>query len=134
MTSSPLPPPPPRTRSVIALAPDRCTSCMVCARECPAWCISITSHTEQSAPAAPGGRPRAVHVLDRFELDWSLCMACGICVQTCPFDALFWAPEPDEPGATRAALVHDRQRLADWLPAVPDGPGGGGERGPASRR
>jgi NADH-quinone oxidoreductase subunit I len=30
-------------------------------------------------------------VLDRFVIDWSLCMYCGICVEECPFDALEWA-------------------------------------------
>lgn len=111
-------PVPPRTRRVIALEPQSCTSCMVCARECPVWCISITSHSETAAPAA-GGRPRTVHLLDRFDLDWSLCMSCGICVDVCPFDALFWAPVPDDAGRGRQDLVHDRDRLAAYLPAVP---------------
>lgn len=112
-------PVPPRARRVIALAQENCTSCMVCARECPVWCISITSHAQTLPPGGAGGRPRTVHVLDRFELDWSLCMSCGICVDACPFDALFWAPVADDAGSRRADLLHDRDRLAAWLPAVP---------------
>src|SRR6185312_12958730 len=30
---------PPRSRGVIALTEENCTSCMLCARECPDWCI-----------------------------------------------------------------------------------------------
>jgi ferredoxin len=30
----------------IRLIEPACTSCMICARECPTWCISIDSHTE----------------------------------------------------------------------------------------
>ena len=30
----------------IRLISSLCTSCMICARECPTWCISIDSHTE----------------------------------------------------------------------------------------
>ncbi|HEX7462953.1 MAG TPA: 4Fe-4S ferredoxin, partial [Dermatophilaceae bacterium] len=30
---------PPRTRGVIALLEENCTSCMLCSRECPDWCI-----------------------------------------------------------------------------------------------
>ncbi|NDH19658.1 MAG: 4Fe-4S ferredoxin, partial [Actinobacteria bacterium] len=30
-------------RNVIALLPEACTSCMVCVRECPSWCISLES-------------------------------------------------------------------------------------------
>ena len=35
---------PPRSRGVIALLEENCTSCMLCARECPDWCIYIDSH------------------------------------------------------------------------------------------
>lgn len=31
-----------------------------------------------------------VNVLDSFDIDYSLCMYCGICVDVCPFDALEW--------------------------------------------
>jgi len=34
-----------------------------------------------------------VTVLDRFAIDYALCMYCGICVEVCPYDALFWSPE-----------------------------------------
>jgi NADH-quinone oxidoreductase subunit I len=64
---------------------------MVCARECPTWCITIDSHAESEPGPTPGARPRTTHVLDRFAIDWSLCMYCGICVEECPFDALEWA-------------------------------------------
>jgi NADH-quinone oxidoreductase subunit I len=84
---------PPRTRGVIGLFEENCTVCMLCARECPDWCIYIDSHKETVPAAAPGGRERSRNVLDRFAIDFSLCMYCGICVEVCPFDALFWSPE-----------------------------------------
>lgn len=74
----------------IRLIEPSCTSCMVCARECPTWCITIDSHSETEPAEAPGGRPRTTHVLDHFAIDWSLCMYCGICIEECPFDALAW--------------------------------------------
>jgi NADH-quinone oxidoreductase subunit I len=37
---------PPRSRGVIALLEENCTVCMLCARECPDWCIYIDSHKE----------------------------------------------------------------------------------------
>ena len=49
---------PPRCRGVIALLEENCTSCMLCARECPDWCIYIDSHKE-TIPAHDRGRPRA---------------------------------------------------------------------------
>ena len=114
---------PPRARGVIALLESSCTSCMVCARECPDWCIDITSHTE-SEPAPGGrGRPRTRNVLDRFDIDFSLCMYCGICIDACPFDALFWSPEHYYAGPGRTSLLHDRERLGEWMPTVPPGEG-----------
>ena len=53
-----LPELPPRSRGVIALMEENCTVCMLCARECPAWCIYIDSHKE-TVPPATAGRPRA---------------------------------------------------------------------------
>ncbi len=97
--------------SSIALIEDRCTSCMICARECPTWCITLTSHLEQSVPA-PGARPRTHNVLDTFTIDWALCMYCGVCIEQCPTDALEWSGSR-VPSADRLVdLVHDRGLLA----------------------
>ena len=83
---------PARTRGVIALKQENCTVCYKCSRECPDWCIYIDAHKETHEPAS-GGKGRSVKVLDRFAIDYALCMYCGICVEVCPFDALFWSPE-----------------------------------------
>lgn len=126
---------PARSRGVLALVPARCTSCMACVRECPTWCITLDSHKEERPPAAttPGrpGRPRVVHVLDRFAIDFSLCMYCGICVEACPFDALLWSPEHDYAELDVRDLLHDTERLAGWVATVPPPPPLAPEAGPA---
>ncbi len=104
----------------IRLIEPACTSCMVCARECPAWCITIDSHTEPIPDLPPGARERTQNVLDRFEIDWSLCMYCGICVEVCPFDALFWSPEYEYSEARIADLLHDKDKLGEWMGTVPE--------------
>jgi NADH-quinone oxidoreductase subunit I len=112
---------PPRSRGVIGLLEENCTVCMLCARECPDWCIYIESH-KQTAPAPEGGRPRVRNVLDRFAIDFSLCMYCGICIEVCPYDALFWSPEFGYPETGIGALTHERDRLRDWMWTVPPPP------------
>ncbi len=136
--------PPPRSRGVIALLEENCTVCMLCARECPDWCIYIDSHTETArvpgsaasgaaasgaaasgaaaSGAAGSGRPRARNVLDRFAIDFSLCMYCGICIEVCPFDALFWSPEAEYAEFDIRDLTHERDRLRGWLRSVPPPP------------
>ena len=128
---------PPRSRGVIALLEENCTVCMLCARECPDWCIYIDSHKEEViVPGAARARQR--NVLDRFAIDFSLCMYCGICIEACPFDALFWTPEFEYADYDIKDLLHEKERLAEWVtdgtgpararPARRAGQGGGGRR------
>jgi NADH-quinone oxidoreductase subunit I len=97
--------------SIVLIEP-ACTSCMICARECPSWCITIDSHTEPVADLPPGARSRTENVLDRFAIDWSLCMYCGICVEECPFDALAWSTDLASPAETLGALTAEKADLA----------------------
>ena len=124
---------PPRSRGVIALLEENCTVCMLCARECPDWCIYIEGHKEpvpaagelagaDAAGAGSRGRPRVRNALDRFAIDFSLCMYCGICVEVCPYDALFWSPEHEYPATGIAELTHERDRLREWMWTVPPPP------------
>src|SRR2546429_156818 len=152
---------PPRSRGVIALLEENCTACMLCARECPDWCIYIESHKEpvpgheygtgEDGPApepatsqggdggfgagpdpasgpdlvrgpAGRGRQRVRNVLDRFAIDFSLCMYCGICVEACPYDALFWSPEFSYAETDIAALTHEQGRLRESMWTVPPPP------------
>jgi formate hydrogenlyase subunit 6/NADH:ubiquinone oxidoreductase subunit I len=112
---------PPRSRGVIALVEENCTVCMLCARECPDWCIYIDSHKE-TLPAPEGGRPRARNMLDRFAIDFSLCMYCGICIEVCPFDALFWSPEFEYSEYDIRDLLHEKDQLGEWAATVPPPP------------
>ncbi|WP_203568670.1 4Fe-4S binding protein [Aestuariimicrobium ganziense] len=101
----------------IRLIEERCTSCMICVRECPTWCITIEAHSEV-LPDEQGHHPsrqrvRTVHVLDEFTIDWALCMYCGICIEECPFDALEWAGPHVLGAADLVGLVHDRHALAE---------------------
>lgn len=95
----------------IRLIESNCTSCMICARECPVWCIEIDSHTAPVPDLPPGARERTHNVLDRFEIDWSLCMYCGICIEECPFDALEWAGAHVAPADSLGDLVHGADQL-----------------------
>lgn len=113
---------PPRSRGVIALLEENCTVCMLCARECPDWCIYIDSHKEVIPAQEEGARDRVRNVLDRFAIDFSLCMYCGICIEACPFDALFWSPEFEYSEFDIRDMVHEKERLGQWMQTVPPPP------------
>ena len=64
-------------------------------------------------------------------------MYCGICVEVCPFDALFWSPEFEYAEYDIDELIHEKERLEEWTytvlppPALEEGaeaPGGGEPR------
>ena len=120
---------PARSRGVIGLLEENCTVCMLCARECPDWCIYIESHKEPVPSAEPPGgappgrgRQRVRNALDRFAIDFSLCMYCGICIEVCPYDALFWSPEFSYAEPDLRDLTHERGRLRTWMQTVPPPP------------
>ena len=101
-------------RGVIGLRADACTSCLICVRECPVWCIDLVSHQEPDGPS-DDRRPRTKAVLDSFVIDFATCMFCGICVDVCPFDALEWSPVVDYPATGRAGLELGMAELARWI-------------------
>jgi NADH-quinone oxidoreductase subunit I len=49
-------------------------------------------------------------------------MYCGICIEVCPYDALFWAPEFSYAEPDLRDLTHERGRLRSWMEAVPPPP------------
>ena len=94
------------SRGILALDASKCTSCMLCVRECPTWCISLDSHQEIDPDTADLARPRTMNVLDDFRIDFARCMNCSICVEACPFDALEWQSRAEYAEAERSLLTH----------------------------
>ena len=84
--------------------------------------IYIEGHKDREPPRREGGKPRTVSKLDRFDIDYGLCMYCGICVEVCPFDALHWSPEFEYSEPSIGDLLHDKVRLGQWERAVPVAP------------
>ena len=105
---------------------------MLCARECPDWCIYIDSHKE-TLPAVDGGRERQRNVLDRFAIDFSLCMYCGICIEVCPFDALLLVARVRVRRARHPRPAHEKDRLAGWMDTVPPPPAADARGAPTPR-
>jgi NADH-quinone oxidoreductase subunit I len=49
-------------------------------------------------------------------------MYCGICIEACPFDALYWTPEFEYSELDVLDLLHDKERLGAWMATVPQPP------------
>lgn len=93
---------------------DRCTGCASCAKYCPLGIIKIV--TKRAPEANIGGK----YDLDIFDIDTGRCMFCALCVEACPYDALFMGVNYERSSYTRGGLVvHiDELRTAKKMPSA----------------
>ena len=53
----------------------------------------------------------------RFEIDYSRCVFCGLCVEACPEDAIRMVKEvPDLPAGDRDRMWLAKEELLNWNP------------------
>ncbi len=60
---------------------DKCRNCSLCSKNCKAACIDFKSHS----------------------VDYSRCVACGDCIESCKFGALHYAMKPGNPSSSSPA-------------------------------
>lgn len=82
----------------------RCTSCMLCATNCPAECIHIVAadHSDPAVEKAPVS----------FNIELLRCVFCGMCEEACPVDAIRLGPEYTMSGFAEREWVVDQYELA----------------------
>jgi NADH-quinone oxidoreductase subunit I len=75
----------PRFRGHIELVRDaetgqpNCVVCLMCQKTCPSQCITVDGEKPE------GGKRK---VPTRFTLDFTTCSLCGLCVESCRFNAI----------------------------------------------
>jgi NADH-quinone oxidoreductase chain I len=69
---------PVRARTNLLWFEERCTGCSTCAQACPDGCILV-----QTSPREDGTLN-----IDRYEIDFRICMYCGLCTEACPYQAI----------------------------------------------
>lgn len=80
---------------------DRCTGCATCAKSCPQGVIKIVTSVPED------NRFR----VETFEVDTGYCIFCGLCVESCPFDAIFMSMEYEKGKYRREDLVMGKEAL-----------------------
>ncbi len=58
----------------------KCTGCATCAKTCPQGAIRIVTSVNEAENK---------YNVDNIEIDTGYCIQCGLCVEACPYEALF---------------------------------------------
>ena len=59
---------------------ERCTGCATCAKTCPQGAIEIITSTDMTENK---------YKVEKYRVDTGYCIQCGLCVEACPYDAVF---------------------------------------------
>ena len=80
---------------------ERCTGCSTCAQACPDGCILV-----ETSPREDGALS-----IDRYEIDFRLCMYCALCVEACPYEAIQAGGPLDDAAYYSNDLYRDKHAL-----------------------
>ncbi len=84
----------------------RCTGCATCAKACHQGAIQIVTATNTE---------NNKYEVETYRVDTGYCIQCGICVEACPYDALFMGARYEKAKYRRAELVENKEQMADSL-------------------
>ncbi len=82
---------------------ERCTGCSTCAQACPDGCILVQTSEREDGSLN----------VDRYEIDFRLCMYCGLCVEACPYEAIQAGGPLDDATYDFDSLYRDKHRLTE---------------------
>ena len=104
---------------------ERCTGCASCAKYCPLGIIKIVTGPSGTAPQ-DGDK----YEVQTFDIDIGRCMFCGLCVEACPYDALFlgqwlraWHLPAEQAGPERRRPAQRRKAPQHLVPTPAGGCG-----------
>ncbi|MDO8568636.1 MAG: NADH-quinone oxidoreductase subunit I [Dehalococcoidales bacterium] len=83
---------------------ERCTGCCTCAKACHIGAIKIITATN------PVNNRYAV---ETYRVDTGYCIHCGLCVEACPFDALYMGYDYERAAYRRNVLVQQKEDMME---------------------
>ena len=80
----------------------KCTGCATCAKTCPQGVIHITTSVNQVENK---------YAMQNIFVDTGYCIFCGLCVEACPFKALFISSAYERAKYRRNELVQEKEDM-----------------------
>ncbi len=92
---------------------EKCVGCFLCAAACPARCIYIEAAENTSAQRISAGE-RYARV---YNIDYSRCIFCGYCVESCPTDAITHGHGFEVATYDINSLIYRKEQLLEHAPS-----------------
>ena len=94
---------------------ERCTGCASCAKYWPLGIIKIVT-----TPSETAMKQGDKYKLEVFDIELQRCMFCGLCVEACPYDALFMGSgfEQGQYSRQNMFISIDQLRRSQKLPST----------------
>ncbi len=83
---------------------EKCTGCSTCAKTCPQGAIEIVTST---------GLVENKYAVEKYEVDTGYCIQCGLCVEACPYEALFMGYSYERAKYQRGELVQTKEIMLE---------------------
>jgi NADH-quinone oxidoreductase chain I len=83
---------------------NKCTGCATCAKTCPQGSIEIITSIRVEENK---------YKVEKFEVDTGYCIFCGLCVEACPFEALFMGYAYERAKYRRGELVQNKETMME---------------------
>ena len=81
---------------------EKCTGCATCAKTCPQGAIEIVTSTNLIENK---------YAVEKYEVDTGYCIQCGLCVEACPYAALFMGYSYERAKYRRNELVQNKEDM-----------------------
>jgi len=91
---------------------EKCTGCATCAKTCPQGSIEIVTSVKVEENK---------YRVEKFEVDTGYCIFCGLCVEACPYEALFMGYAYERARYRRGELILAKEDLLESEERKPSG-------------